>query len=218
MLIEELDLENRLQEVLGYDITGALHYGELPAPVLSEAEKKQFVLMRNERRRESWLRGRHVLKDVLKKMGHASDTTLIDFPHKSFSISHSQNYAIAVGLEAEAVQGIGVDLEFMRATRDGMMRFFLSEEESEWLGELSAPERNKQIIRLWTVKEAVFKADPENASQTMIKYRLTEPAALVGIALPTSGSLLVFKYASLYVDNAWISVALSLAPGDKNVS
>lgn len=218
MLIEESELEKRLQGVLGYKIAGSIYCGELPAPALSPEEEKQLLLLRNERRRESFIRGRHVLKNVLSKMGRACETSVIGFPNRNLSLSHSRNCAVAVGVADNTVKGIGVDLEFMRETKDGMMRFFLTPEESEWLTALSESERNMQIIRLWTVKEALFKADMHNASLTMRDYKLVLPAVPMGKATRGVEEPYVFKYASFSVGDAWITVALSVAPGDENVS
>src|SRR5688500_8593893 len=82
------------------------------------------------------------------------------------------------GLGIEGGQGVGVDIETGRRPPPRMARFFLTRKERRCLGQPS-PE---QLLRLWTVKEALFKADPLNHRRVLADYALDDPLADAGCA------------------------------------
>jgi len=66
-------------------------------------------------------------------------------------------------------------------------------------------DREKMLHRLWTVKEATFKADPENAGKTLRDYGLADPGFVAGKARRGDR---VFYYASFEVPDGFLSVAV----------
>jgi phosphopantetheinyl transferase len=88
-------------------------------------------------------------------------------PHPRLSLSHSGDLAVAVGLREAYAAGVGVDLERDRDVPPRAARFFLSESEDR-------PADQRLLLELWTVKEAVFKADLDNAGRLLRDYRVVE--------------------------------------------
>ena len=127
-------------------------------PTLSATEKKQSDCLRGWPRREGWLRGRSALKKLLLDLKMDMDTSTLSFPHPTLSLSHTKDWAVAIGVLAGPmkIDGIGIDLELSRPVQDEHTRFYLSKSERK-----SAID-DEQRLRLWTVKEALFKADPDN--------------------------------------------------------
>ncbi len=125
-------------------------------------------------RRRDWLLGRAALKQLLRRTGEPEDSASISFPNPRYSISHSEGCAVAVGVSGGRSRGIGVDLE-RRLPRPEAAKLFLSPEERREAGGSGFP-KAKELQRLWTVKEALFKADPENGKRRLADYPLAHPA------------------------------------------
>lgn len=72
-----------------------------------------------------------------------------------FNISHSGDMAVCAlgGME------LGVDIERMRAVKEGMIRRVLTGREREWL--TRSADKEEAFIRLWTLKESYVKATGE---------------------------------------------------------
>jgi 4'-phosphopantetheinyl transferase EntD len=163
-------------------------------------------------RRDSWLRGRAVLKRLLTALGEADDTSALRFPHPRISLTHSGGWAVAVGA-ASGLLGIGVDLELRVPPRFETARRFLSDGELEWIGQLGEAESPRALLRLWTVKEAVYKADPGNGSASFRDYTLDDPAQLRGTVIRRlSGP--VFRYGSFELPGGFLSLAI--LPADRS--
>jgi acyl carrier protein len=93
--------------------------------------------------------------------------------------------------------------------RPGTARFFLGPEEQDWLGRLPERDRNREQLRLWTVKEALFKADPDNHSTVLLDYRV-DPAARSGGAARPGGP--AATYLSGRLPGAHVTVAATFRP------
>ena len=157
-------------------------------------------------RRDSWLRGRAALKRLLTALGEADDTSTLRFPHPRVSLTHSGGWAVAVGGTPDLL-GIGVDLEVRVPPRAETSRRFLSDGEIEWIGRLGEAERPRTLLRLWTVKEAAYKADPGNGGASFRDYTLDDPAQLCGTILRRpSGPL--FRHGSFEVSGGFLSLAI----------
>ena len=124
------------------------------------------------------------------------------------SLTHSGDVAIAVALPAHvAASGLGVDLELDRTVKDGMARLICDRHERAWLAGLPADRRAAQVLRLWTAKEALYKADPAQGDAIIAEYALASP----GDEVTTGGRGPAAQPAtvvSLRVANAFVSVAL----------
>ncbi|MBY0358029.1 MAG: 4'-phosphopantetheinyl transferase superfamily protein [Candidatus Obscuribacterales bacterium] len=203
-------MEKSLRQHFHCDIFCAYQTGDLPAVQFSESELATYSTIKNLRRKNSWSRGRFVLKKLLERMEQDADTASITFPHRAFSLSHSGECAIAVFLKGEQAKGIGVDLEFLREIKDESARFFLNDAERTWYFNLPPELRMTNLIRLWTIKEAVFKSDLQNDSQTLSRYALFDPSSSSGQAeRQAEAETFVFDYLSLDLGQSWLSVALA---------
>ncbi len=105
--------------------------------------------------------------------------------------------------------GIGLDIETGRPVSRESARFFLSEQEQ------AGRDDPKTLLRLWTVKEAIFKADPENDEKILGDYVLENPSEWSGTAYMRGRKCLRFHYSSIEVAGGFLSIAVS-AKGDGN--
>ncbi|MDQ3610103.1 MAG: 4'-phosphopantetheinyl transferase superfamily protein [Actinomycetota bacterium] len=118
---------------------------------------------------------------------------------------------MAFAVQVEHVVGTGVDVELTARRPDPRSaRFFLRADERP--SELSAAE----LLRLWTVKEALFKATPDNAEIVLLDYRLADAGAATGRAAGPGGEQLA--YASALVPDGVLTVAVCLAGGPDDVA
>jgi 4'-phosphopantetheinyl transferase EntD len=155
-----------------------------PAERLTAAEQATLAGFKAERRRDSWLRGRAALKALLGEI----DTSALRFPHPELSLTHTEDVAVAVACEGAG--GVGIDLE-LRPPSERAARRFLSAAEFEAAG---GPDG---WLRMWTVKEARFKADLRNQGRTILEYASQDPG---------------YRHASIRVFGGWLTVALAVAP------
>jgi len=100
--------------------------------------------------------------------------------------------------------GIGIDLEGRRQIRKEAARFFLSEKELEWLRRQNEP---SHLLRLWTVKEALYKANPKNEDTGLADYVLEHPGWSSGKAYLLRMPALEFHYNCIPFRNGFLSVA-----------
>lgn len=217
-MMEAGELSARASEALGTPIAFAVARDPLPEAALSAGEQARYAAFSLPRRREEWLRGRSALKVLLGTLGLPEDTSLLTFPNSRISLSHSAGFAVAAAFLSEApapasdpfsgTRGIGVDFEGHRPVKADTVRFFLSDAERSRPEAASLAERD--LLRLWTVKEALFKADPGNRSEgwhlgsNQVEGSLT---AFSGIARSAGGRL--FRYLSLAPDEGFLTIAVS---------
>ncbi len=236
----ENELESFFTRELGERILISVSKDTLKPEQLNENEKEIFAGWKNEARRKFWLKGRRALRNVLAK--EASLSGACDqgagsvFPNPYLSLSHSGEYAIAAAAPGSG-RGVGVDIEEERPVRKKMLRFFLSTEEQRSLlamadrsmadqeraDQESAPEHpepsesdlSDEILRLWTVKEALFKSDLCNKSKTLLSYEIENPQKYSGFAAFASAGDAgrKFKYCSLKAGAYFISVSIAILEG-----
>jgi hypothetical protein len=159
-------------------------------------------------RRLSWLKGRLALKGLLNSLGEDQETAGISFPNPRFSLTHSGDYAIALGTACAKLGGIGVDLEVNRPILGETARFFLTEPEQAWVMNVDESLRTANLLRLWTIKEALFKSDPRNPERWFADYSMEAPAALGGRAFVRGCEAEEFRYFCFDVDGGFLSVAV----------
>lgn len=102
-----------------------------------------------------------MLKDLLEKefnithftigTGQHGKPFLKEYPDIHFNISHCKT-AIAVAVSSEP---IGIDIESIRKHTPALVERTMNPQESRQIMESSDPQR--EFIRLWTIKESVFK-------------------------------------------------------------
>ncbi|MGH3714904.1 MAG: AMP-binding protein [Micromonosporaceae bacterium] len=143
---------------------------------LTAGEARAYRTLPPGPRRRSWLTARRALRSALAACRLPGDTSRHRMPSRVVSLSHSAEYAVAAVLigAGPPVLGVGVDLELDRAPGPRTIPFFLTDAEREWTASLPATEQPAELLRLWTVKEALFKADPGSTSAprgVMITHR-----------------------------------------------
>lgn len=147
---------------------------------LSPGEQAQFRRLRAPARRRSWLAGRVALRTVRRRLGLQTDTSTLRFPDPCTSLTHAAGYAISVAVPRGMLAGLGVDLEARRETSPQTARFFLTDSERAWLERRPADCRSAERVRLWTVKEAVYKAWADNRGLSLSRIELDDPSAEMG--------------------------------------
>lgn len=148
-------------------------------------------------RRLEWIAARCALAEVLPRGRSAIDEC---FPSRDASLSHSGELSVAAYI-ADA-EGCGIDLERPRTIEPATARHFLTREEQ---GALRA---EHDLLLLWTIKEAVFKADLRNAGRVLSGYRLDAPDDC-GAAWCVDDEATRFRYAARLLGGGW-RVALAI--------
>jgi hypothetical protein len=155
--------------------------------------------------------GRLALGRVMRQVGDDGDAERLTFPHRRFSLSHSAGTAVSVAARSARARGVGVDVELPRAIDLRSARFFLSPGEQHRFLETRG-DRAAALQQLWTVKEAVFKADLENSERLLLDYEIEElyPAGggterWRGIARRGSSS---FRFRTVVLPELVLTVAL----------
>jgi 4'-phosphopantetheinyl transferase EntD len=180
-------------------------------PVAPEAldlrEREAYARLQGSPRLECWLRGRMALRNLLSRLDENTGPGTLCFPHKVISLSHSGPYAVAAGVKSRATSGLGVDLELSRTPKSGSERFFLNAQEQIWILTALPITRPRELLRLWTVKEALFKANPHNRDSLLGHYGLIDPEALAGQASWRGDESIRYRYGTLALDDGFLSIA-----------
>ncbi len=114
---------------------------------------------------------------VLERLRLGDDPLRIRMPHPRLSLTHSGDIAVAVGLRCQQqAWGIGVDVEERRPIDVRSARFFLDDDELQrWparAGSGADPAAQFTLQRLWTIKEAAFKAHLDNVGRKLRDYHI----------------------------------------------
>lgn len=206
MTLDETTLELGLQSRLGTPFKVAVAGAPVSAAELSAGEWARLLELGSTARRAEWLTGRAALKSLLAALGRDPDTSKICFPSPRFSLTHSGGRAVAVGALSPPLRGVGVDLEIYREVRPGAARFFLNRKEQSWWLEQEESARSRELLRLWTVKEALFKSYPDNRETALADYALEDPEKRTGRAFAPGAETL--SYGSLLLPDAVLSAAV----------
>lgn len=154
--------------------------------LLSPAEQTHASSLRHQRRQQTFLAGRTLLRQWLSQVtGHpANRLTLGTGPHGKpfleedsslqFSLSHGGDWLMLVLSDGHAV---GIDIEPIQPRRklSQLCRRYLSESESSTVLSLPSDQSQVQFLRYWTCKEAYVKG---------LGIGLTMPLKTVNLALP----------------------------------
>jgi 4'-phosphopantetheinyl transferase EntD len=174
-------------------------------PSLSESESLCLSAIKRERRKRDWLLGRDALKQVLAALSRDEDTSAIVFPNSQLSLTHSHGISLAVGAAISAT-GIGIDYEPLREINRKVARFFLSEGEVAWLAQQPECDRNAELLRLWTIKEAAFKCCPANAGMMLNDLTVVDMDA-AETEVTINGNASRIALACYVYESGWLSVA-----------
>lgn len=193
----------------------AVSRSPLPAADLTPGEARQAAALPGERRRRDWRTARRALRTVLAGTALDPDTSHYAFPHRRVSLSYAGGLAVAAAVadnDAAAVAGTGVDIELGDPPPPETARFFLGEREYGHLRAAAGAECPRVLLRYWTVKEALFKADPANAGSDLRRYVLDRPVQWRGTARRAEDAYPCFRYATFDVPPGFLSVACMLSP------
>lgn len=210
MKLESKAIGAGIRAAMGLDLRVVIAPAGLDPAVLTPGESLQLAKLVHAPRRAVWLLGRAALKNLLAQLDLPDDTSGLAFPHPRLSLSHSEGCAIAIGTRDERIDGLGVDLELRAGPRPEAMRFFLAPREREWIQ--AVPERSERLLRLWTIKEALYKSYAANRDTSFRDYVLADPAADTGRAALATKHRAQFTYASFAVDGGVLSIARRDAP------
>ena len=178
---------------------------------LTALERAQMSVLSGSECRRQWLMSRHALRVLLGLLGLPRDTAACSFPHPRLSLTHAGCGAIAAGSVGARSAGLGVDLEPDRPVDPRTTRFFLDDAEQAWLARIPRADRAAEHLRLWTVKEAVFKADLTNRDAMLRDYTTQPPGARAGRAR-RRGTGQLFGFTCARFQGAHLSVAAARAP------
>ncbi len=176
-----------LAEPLGLELHMTVACGTASEGALSNAERERYRSLAMTARARSWLLGRAALKQLRARVDARADVDDLDFPNSRFSLTHSSDVALAVADTSGQLAGIGVDLEVDTTIRPEAARFFLTVREQNWLRGQPRERWSHDLLRLWCVKEALYKSNPANAGTVLGDYELLEPANACGKAFTRAG-------------------------------
>ena len=139
---------------------------------LTEAEMDRYAQFRNQKRKVEWLAGRMAAKTAFSRFaqtkqgfpwetevsilnGTSGAPFIIDYPEVTLSISHSNEYALAVVACCE----IGIDIERIEPRPMALTDYFFCSDERRLLeNECPLPAQKEAMITwLWSRKEALSK-------------------------------------------------------------
>ena len=209
--VAEQELSQRLTQELGVGIRLRIATTEVAADELSPAEKKVLAGFKTAWRQLCWRRGRQALKQLFSDAGQSADSGAISFPHANYSITHCGDVAIAVGIGTDsgssqpALCGVGVDLDLQRKINNKITRFYLNHKELHG-------QQQEDLLRLWTMKEAMFKSDPENQNRLLTDYEADDARLWCGRGKIIGESLTRIRYSSISWEGGFVSAAVLEAP------
>lgn len=206
MLPDARFLKSALGDPLGIDLRLNIASGNASTRILSTSERQRYQSLESTVRAKSWLLGRAALKSLRTEVDGRADIDDLEFPNARFSLSHSADVALAVADTSGHLEGIGVDLEVGTLIKPAAARFFLTEREQRWLHEQASRLWPHLLLRLWCIKEAVFKANPENSGSTLGDHEVTDPGSRNGDARPCTGR--VIEYTSWCEARTCIALAV----------
>ncbi len=193
----ELDLKRRLNEPVCLTLARA----PLADNFLDSVDRQRLSSFSTSARKKQWLRGRSALYAIAAKLEMNIPLSALDPPCPGISLTHNGKISIAAGVGSR--RGIGVDFESWRLIEPAMLRWFLTESEQQ---QLAVPS-NFTRLRLWTIKEALFKASSENQGLLLTDFEIDEVAAMTGCARNcTSNSQL--HYTSFMLRQGVLSIAI----------
>ena len=127
-------------------------------------------------------------------------------PHPSLSLTHAGTIAVAAGVgrrDRSRIGGLGVDYEpASRCVSARAARLFLDDIERTRVDGHPEPDRSAARLALWTVKEAVYKATPDNGTHTVAAYHVREDGTA------RLRDLLEFRHVTVRFAEGFLSVAV----------
>jgi 4'-phosphopantetheinyl transferase EntD len=142
-----------------------------------------------------------------RERGKRASDLVAGWPCPYASLSHSGEVAVAVALPVGAfARGLGVDLELDRTVKRGLARLICDAREQAWIADLPEDLQATELLRLWTAKEALYKADPAQGDAIVAEYALAQPSAATTEGV-RAGHADRARVVSIRIEDATISVA-----------
>ena len=192
--------------------------------LLSEPERERLARYRTEPQKHAFLSSRALLRSALGTVCNMHPAELSftantagkprlafdQSPH--FSLSHSGQW---MALAIDDQQPIGVDLEHPQKTRDIMAiaHHYFHTQETQRLAELDEPARSREFYRLWTLKEAFFKARGTGISEGLNRICINPGAGVptASFDLPALGAPrpehLYYRFQPAGIQNVHLALA-----------
>lgn len=177
--------------------------------LLCYKERLKLNTLRSNKRKIEWLSGRIAAKKALHKYNGDSSSEVMNrdsgqpyfpnYPELSLSISHSNEYAVAIVSGSK----IGVDIEAVEKRPDSLSRFFYTVREKEKLNSTGVENKYKLMTEFWTRKEAYAKFLGVGATIPFNSINTTEDIALI-----PEFSTRKIKFISGFIGDYSISVAM----------
>jgi phosphopantetheinyl transferase len=101
---------------------------------------------------------------------------------------------------SKTIKGVGVDIESHREVKKEMIRFFLTPKEQVV--------SDSEFLRLWTVKEALFKACPDNEKLLLSDFETEDSQASSGKAYLRNNHMIEFQYSCHRTGAGYLSFAV----------
>jgi phosphopantetheinyl transferase (holo-ACP synthase) len=205
--LDEVNVAHKIESQFDVALKVSISSEAVAIDQLTSKERERFGEL-GSARMLPWLKGRSALKRLLDSLGEDEETAHINFPSSRFSLTHSGEFAVAIGTDSAKLLGIGVDFEVRRRLPAETARFFLTESERTWL---MTPEQTREptcLLRLWTIKEALFKSDPRNLERWLSDYVVQTPDEPRGRAFVRGEEGLEFSYSSFELEEGFLSVAV----------
>jgi len=124
---------------------------------LSNSEKSKFNSIKSSVKRKHFLAIKNILKMLKIDFGQVTykQSGKPEIKDKYISISHSYDYCGVIVSEKK----VGIDIEKFRPKIERIKNKFISEKEKSLIDDLSI----ENLTKVWTIKEAVFKAFGHNS-------------------------------------------------------
>lgn len=155
--------------------------------------------------------GLQLLRRVRQWLGyHPQISPRISSARPDHSLTHAGGQGFALALRNSSYRGVGLDFEVWRDLDGRHQRLMLTRRENALVGNASS----RDLLRIWTVKEALFKADCNGQQRWVTSYELDQPARRTGTArVVNQGRVRRFRYLSLELPGGILSAAFALGDG-----
>ncbi|WP_052481290.1 4'-phosphopantetheinyl transferase family protein [Gilvimarinus agarilyticus] len=197
--------------------------------LLSEPERERLARYRTASQKHAFLSSRALLRNVLSTCCNTPPAeldftanaagkprlTLDQAPH--FNLSHSGQWmALAVDWHAP----VGIDIEHPQKQRNllAIARHYYHAREAQRLAKLDEPTQSREFYRLWTLKEAFFKARGTGISEGLNRICINPEGAspIAYFDLPESGlprpEHLFYRFEPAGISGVHLAIARTLPP------
>jgi phosphopantetheinyl transferase len=194
----EIDLRRRLKA----PVSLASARAPLAEDQLDFTTRQRLTGFTTAERRNQWLRGRSALMAIAAKLDIEPRLAALNPPCPGISLTHGERISIAAGISP--AQGIGIYFGSWRQIEASLLRCFLTEAEQEQL----TVQSNFTRLRLWTVKQALFKASAVNRGLRLTDFEIDEVAEITGRARNCSRANSQLRCTSFMLRQGLLSIAI----------